>query len=253
VDRRLASTSNLEAGRRHGVPTAGTAAHAFILLYPDEEDAFRSQVVALGAGTTLLVDTYDTEQGIRHAVAAAGRSLGAIRIDSGDLVGETRRARALLDELGATSTRIIVTGDLDERTIQALAATPADGYGVGTSVVTGGGQPTSGFVYKLVAVADSDDPGAHQRPVAKRSPGKTSAPGRKWAWRLLDRDDGVTVGEELATDPAPPERPARPLQVPVFRGGEVVHRPALSEIRAHHLAAVAERPRSGTWSVSHRP
>ncbi len=247
----FATTSNLEAGRRYGIPTAGTAAHAFVLLYPDERGAFRSQVAALGVGTTLLVDTYDLEQGIRRAVTAAGPSLGAIRIDSGDLVAETRRARALLDSLGATSTRIVLTGDLDASTIRTLASAPADGYGVGTSVVTGAGHPTAGFVYKLVAVAGSADPEAGQRPVAKRSPGKATTPGRRWAWRLFD-DDGWAAVEELAADPAPPEGPARPLQVPVIRGGEVVHRPALQEIRAHHQAAMAERPPAGTWPVSLR-
>ena len=239
------ATSNLEAGRRYGVPTAGTAAHAFTLAYPDERQAFAAQVAALGSGTTLLVDTYDTERGIRNAVAVAGTSLGAIRIDSGDLGREASRARDLLDELGATSTRIIVTGDLDERALIALSDVPADGYGVGTSVVTGGGSPSAGFIYKLVAVADGAGLEARLRPVSKRSPGKATAGGRKWAWRLLS--DGHAIGDEVATDPSPPPGPARALQVPVVRGGEVVHRPALSEIRAYHHRAMAEWPDTGPW------
>ena len=137
----FASTSNLEAGRRYGVPTAGTVAHAFILLFGDERAAFAAQAKAFGADTTFLVDTYDMEEGIRRAVAAAGPGLGAIRVDSGDLGAEARRARELLDELDAVKTRVIVTGDLDERTIRALGAAPVDGYGVGTAVVTGLGQP----------------------------------------------------------------------------------------------------------------
>ena len=239
------ATSNLEAGRRYGVPTAGTAAHAFTLAYPDERQAFAAQVAALGSGTTLLVDTYDTEQGIRNAVAVAGTSLGAIRIDSGDLVIEASKARALLDQLGATSTRIIVTGDLDEHALVALSEVPADGYGVGTSVVTGGGSPSAGFIYKVVAVADSPGPNAPLRSVSKRSPGKATAPGRKWAWRLLS--DGHAIGDEVATDPSSPPGPARPLQVPMVRAGEVVHRPALSDIRAHHHRAMSEWPDAGPW------
>jgi nicotinate phosphoribosyltransferase len=248
----FASTSNLEAGRRYGIPTAGTSAHAFVLAYRDERDAFAAQVAALGPGTTLLVDTFDTELGIRHAVEAAGPGLGAIRIDSGDLPEETRRARKLLDELGATATRIVVTGDIDEAALAALADTPADAYGVGTSVVTGGGAPTAGFVYKLVAVAvaASADPGARQRPVAKHSPGKASIGGRKWAWRLLDA--GRAVGEEVAVDPTPPGVAARPLQVEVIAGGRIVHRPSLEDVRAHHEAALAELPPDGRLPLHHR-
>jgi nicotinate phosphoribosyltransferase len=127
----FAQTSNLEAGRRHAVPTAGTSAHAFTLAHPSEVEAFRSQVATLGAGTTLLVDTYDTVQGIRNAVEVAGTGLGAVRLDSGDPQVEVPRARALLDELGATSTRIVVTGDLDEHTIAELVPTAADAFGSG--------------------------------------------------------------------------------------------------------------------------
>jgi nicotinate phosphoribosyltransferase len=247
----LASTSNLEAGRRYGVPTAGTSAHAFVLAYPDEHDAFEAQVAALGTGTTLLVDTYDIERGIRAAVAAGGPALGAIRIDSGDLSAEAWRARALLDELGANATRVIVTGDLDEAMVCRLAAAPVDGYGVGTSVVTGGGHPTAGFVYKLVAAGADPGRRSPQRPVAKHSAGKEGSPGRKWAWRLLDAPGGQAVGELVKTDATPPPVPARPLQVPVVRSGQVVHRPDLAETRAYHAAAVAEWPDPTRATVAH--
>ena len=129
----FAMTSNLEAGRRHGVPTAGTSAHAFTLAHRTEVEAFRSQVATHGAGTTLLVDTYDTEQGIRNAVEVAGPGLGAVRLDSGDPHEEVPRARALLDELGARATRIVVTGDLDEHSIADLAPAAVDTFGVGTA------------------------------------------------------------------------------------------------------------------------
>ncbi|MDT7548417.1 MAG: nicotinate phosphoribosyltransferase [Actinomycetota bacterium] len=203
----FALTSNLEAGRRHGVPTAGTSAHAFTLAAADEQTAFRAQLEAQGIETTLLVDTYDTEQGIRNAIEVAGPKLGAVRLDSGDLVQESHRARALLDELGAYDTKVVVTGDLDEHSIAALAATPADSYGVGTAVVTGSGAPTAGLVYKLVAIADSDDPDAPLRPVAKKSTGKATVGGRKWAARLPDGEqvrlepDGFPLGARLLQQP----------------------------------------------------
>ena len=202
----FALTSNLEAGRRHGVPTAGTSAHAFTLAHACEADAFAAQVGTLGAGTTLLVDTYDTEQGIRTAVDVAGTGLRAVRLDSGDPREEVPRARALLDELGATSTRIVVTGDLDEHSIGELARLPVDTYGVGTSVVTGSGSPTAGFVYKLVAIAREPGPDAPLEPVAKRSPGKSTVGGRKWAYR--DDEGGEVLRLRRGGD-------GRPLQQPL--------------------------------------
>jgi len=230
------------------VPSAGTSAHAFTLLHSGadgahEAAAFRSQVAALGVGTTLLVDTFDVAEGIRHAVDAGGPALGAIRIDSGDLAFEARRARRLLDELGATSTRVIITGDLDEKLLRKLAAAPVDGYGVGTSVVTGLGAPTAGFIYKLVEAAG--------RPVAKRSAGKATVGGRKWAWRLLD-GGGRAVGEEVADEPSPPEGPARALQVEVISNGSILPRPSLEEVRRHHLASRSELPSDGRLPVRRR-
>jgi nicotinate phosphoribosyltransferase len=255
----FASTSNLEAGRRYGIPTAGTASHAFVLAYPSEKEAFAAQVAALGPHTTLLVDTYDVDQGIRHAVEVAGPELGAVRIDSGDLGREAVRARVLLDELGATRTRLVVTGDLDDHTIAALAAAPVSSYGVGANVVTGLGVPTAGFVYKLVAIGS---PGARpeepQVPVAKRSPGKASHGGRKWAWRaLLEEPPGraelgapATAGpvwaDIVTTTPERPDPQARPLQVRVVEKGQVVDQPTLAEVRAFHAdvrsTIGAERP-----------
>src|SRR5262249_47737419 len=156
----FAYTSNLEAGRRFGVPTTGTAAHAFTLVHDSESAAFASQLSTLGKQTTLLVDTYDISEGIRTAIATAGPGLGAIRLDSGDLSILAAQSRALLDSLGAVDTKIVVSGDLDEFAIAALAAEPVDAYGAGTAVVTGSGAPTAGLVYKLVEVDG--------RPVVKR-------------------------------------------------------------------------------------
>ncbi|WP_256789700.1 nicotinate phosphoribosyltransferase [Frankia sp. AvcI1] len=174
----FAASSNLEAARTYAVPSVGTSAHAFTLVHPTEAEAFAAQVAALGRDTTLLVDTYDVPAGIAAAVAAAGPELGAIRIDSGDLGGLATAARAQLDALGAPDTRIIATGDLDEHAIARLGEAPVDGYGVGTSLVTGSGAPTAGFVYKLVEVDGVA--------VAKKSVGKSSRGGRK---RVVRRHD----------------------------------------------------------------
>jgi nicotinate phosphoribosyltransferase len=225
----VASTSNLEAGRRYGVPTAGTAAHSFVLLFPDEKAAFEAQVAAFGPATTLLVDTYDIDSAIRLAVEAAGPTLSAVRIDSGDLDAEARRARATLDALGATSTRIIVTGDLDDVSIAALAGSPVDGFGAGTSVVMGLGYPTAGFIYKLVSVSD--------RAVAKLSPGKATSGGRKWAWRVPSSGEEVI---SLAPEAAPTG--GRPVQTTVVKAGRRLPGPSLQESRQIHRQARAELP-----------
>ncbi|MEX2486106.1 MAG: nicotinate phosphoribosyltransferase [Nitriliruptoraceae bacterium] len=231
------ATSNLAAGEQHGIPTAGTAAHAFILVHDDEAQAFDAQLRAAGHDTTLLVDTYATEGGIRTAIDVArdlhGR-LGAIRIDSGDLAEEATRARVMLDDAGFTDTRIVVSGDLDEFRIADLRGAPIDGFGVGTSVVTGSGAPTAGFVYKLVA-READ---GRWIPVAKSGGPKATRGGRKRAVRRIA--DGRAVVETLDDGNGPVDDEARMLQVPVIDAGDVVTRPTLAEIRDHHAAARAE-------------
>lgn len=235
----FASTSNLAAGRRYQIPTVGTAAHAFTLAHHDELSAFRAQITAHGPSTTLLVDTFDIEQGVRNAVSAAGPSLGAIRIDSGDLGLETRRARTLLNELGATDARITASSDLDEYVLAALAGAPIDSYGVGTRVASGSGHPTAGLVYKLVAVGESADPEGPLRPVAKSSAGKVSVGGRKRAFRVLD-DDGYACAEWLFLDGTYPPTQGRWLQVPVMLDGKPVSRPTLEDSRRFHARARSE-------------
>jgi len=231
-------TSNLAAGARHGVPTRGTTAHAFVLLHDDERSAFEAQVKASGPDTTILVDTNDTTRGIDLALEVAGSSLGGIRIDSGDLAEEARAARRQLDAAGATGTRIVVSGDLDEHRIAELADAPIDSYGVGTRLVTGSGAPTAGFVYKLVARAPA--PGAPCVPVAKAGGRKATIGGRKAASRRLV--GGRAVAEVLRAWEQVPPGDERPLQIPVLVDGEVVHDPDLATIRAHHRAARAELP-----------
>ncbi|MEU5833373.1 nicotinate phosphoribosyltransferase [Streptomyces diacarni] len=238
------TTSDLAAGFRYGIPTVGTSAHAFTLLHDTERDAFRAQVDSLGSGTTLLVDTYDVAEAVRTAVDVAGPELGAVRIDSGDLLLVAHRVRQQLDELGATRTRIVVTSDLDEYAIASLAAAPVDAYGVGTQLVTGSGHPTASMVYKLVARADSDDPAAPLRPVSKRSlGGKTSLGGAKWAARPLDAD-GVAEAEIVGSGPVPDELADHQLQVRLVENGTVVGREPLEAARARHRASLARLPMS---------
>src|SRR5215813_11211142 len=208
----FAYTSNLAAGRLYGIPTTGTAAHAYTLLHDDEEQAFASQVSALGKQTTLLVDTYDITRGIRNAIAVAGPDLRAIRIDSGDLSVLAAHSRALLDSLGATETKIVVSGDLDEYSIAALAAEPVDAYGAGTAVVSGSGAPTAGLVYKLVEVDG--------RPVVKRSENKATVGGRKTAVRR-HKPTGTAVEEVVTPQGEPDGQPHdRALQRDFLLGGE---------------------------------
>ncbi|MFH9328256.1 nicotinate phosphoribosyltransferase [Streptomyces althioticus] len=242
----FSSTSDLAAGFRYNIPTVGTSAHAFTLLHDTERDAFRAQVDSLGAGTTLLVDTYDVTEAVRAAVEVAGPGLGAVRIDSGDLLLVAHRVRQQLDELGARDTKIVVTSDLDEYAIASLAAAPVDAYGVGTQLVTGSGHPTCSMVYKLVARAESAAPDAPLVPVAKKSTGgKTSIGGRKWAARRRDAD-GVAVAEVIGTGEVPPELADRQLLVPLVRDGEVVAREPLDVVRERHAAARAGLPLSAT-------
>ncbi|AVH97304.1 MULTISPECIES: nicotinate phosphoribosyltransferase [Streptomyces] len=238
------STSDLAAGFRYGIPTVGTSAHAFTLLHDSEKDAFRAQVETLGRGTTLLVDTYDVAEAVRTAVEVAGPELGAVRIDSGDLLLVAHRVRAQLDELGARDTRIVVTSDLDEYAIASLAAAPVDAYGVGTQLVTGSGHPTCSMVYKLVARAASADPKAPLVPVAKKSlGGKASVGGRKWAARRTDAT-GVAEAEVVGTGPVPADLADRQLLVRLVENGQVVGREPLEAARNRHIAARAGLPMS---------
>ncbi|MET8827436.1 nicotinate phosphoribosyltransferase [Streptomyces sp. NPDC004610] len=242
----FSSTSDLAAGFRYGIPTVGTSAHAFTLLHDRERDAFRAQIDSMGRGTTLLVDTYDVAEAVRTAVEVAGTDLGAVRIDSGDLLLVAHRVRQQLDELGATGTRIIVTSDLDEYAIASLAAAPVDAYGVGTQLVTGSGHPTCSMVYKLVARAGSADPNAALVPVAKKSTGgKTSIGGRKWAARRLD-GAGVAEAEVVGTGPVPRELADDQLPVELIKGGQVIAREPLDVVRERHVAVRAGLPLSAT-------
>ena len=234
----FAYTSNLAAGKRYGIPTTGTAAHAFTLLHDDESAAFASQVAALGKETTLLVDTYDIAQGIRNAIAVAGPELRAIRIDSGDLSVLAVQSRELLDSLGATETKIVVSGDLDEYAIASLAAEPVDSYGAGTAVVTGSGAPTAQLVYKLVEVEG--------RPVVKRSENKATVGGRKTAVRR-HKPTGTATEEIVVSQGVPDWQPGdRLLQRDFMLGGQPADDlPSLEESRERLRDALISIPWEG--------
>ena len=225
------------------MPALGTSAHAFTMLHtspdgPDEPAAFRTQVDALGVGTTLLVDTYDVTTGISNAVAVAGPGLGAVRIDSGDLGVLARQARAQLDGLGATGTQIVVSGDLDEYSIAALRADPVDSYGVGTSLVTGSGAPTASMVYKLVEVDGI--------PVQKRSSHKESHGGRKAAVRLSKAVGHRHRGGHPSRRHAAAHRRAVPrLSVPLVRAGDPVATDDLAAARARVATGLKSLPWEG--------
>ena len=239
------ATSNLEAGRRYGLHTLGTSAHAFTLLYDSEREAFEAQLQSLGARTTLLADTYDVENAVRLGVELAGEELGGVRLDSGDLVASAQRVRELLDSLGNHNTKITVTSDLDEYAIASLAAAPVDSYGVGTRLVTGSGAPTSAMVYKLV---ERENAAGELEPVAKTSAGKRSPGGAKQAARRHN-SLGIATAELIGTgnNPAALENPRDLIRdfvvsgelLPGFTGEEAVR-----NATERHSASLAELPES---------
>ncbi|MDN5754820.1 MAG: nicotinate phosphoribosyltransferase, partial [Micrococcaceae bacterium] len=237
------STSNLEAGLHYGVPTVGTAAHSFTLLHDSERAAFEAQVASLGADTSLLVDTYDVEQGVRTAVEVAGPALGAVRLDSGDLVEQARWVRRLLDDLGNHNTRIMVTSDLDEYAIAALASAPVDAYGVGTALVTGSGAPTASMVYKLVSRQDDD---GHFVDVAKAAKNKVSVGGRKYAVRRLNERGRATAEIVGIGEPPASDGNDRDLLVPLVTDGVVAREytgsAGLQRATQRHRDSVKEMP-----------
>lgn len=255
----FAGTSDLEAAKRYSIRAIGTAAHSFSLLHDSEREAFDAQVALLGPSTTLLVDTYDVERGVINAVEAAraaGGELGAVRLDSGDLVASAFKVRGQLDALGATSTKITVTNDLDEYAIAALGAAPIDSYGVGTKLVTGSGVPTAALVYKLV---EREGPDGTRLRVAKKSESKSTVGGRKYAGRLLDEDGYASEEVLVVADGAEQalarldELGARRLQIPLIKGGainsELWGPDALEQAQARHIRSRNELPYQA-WRLS---
>jgi nicotinate phosphoribosyltransferase len=233
-------TSNVAAARRYGLRPVGTMAHSYGMSFEHELEAFRTFMEDWPDNAVLLVDTYDTLTGVRHAIAAAhatGVQLKGVRIDSGDLDELTRAARALLDEAGLTGTQIVASGDLEERQIARLVArgVPIDVWGVGTDLGTSRDSPTVGGVYKLVA--DMAVPG-RWRSVFKRSAAKETMPGPKQVFRATagGRMHGDVIG--LADESLPGQQ----LLVPAMRNGERVGSEGLEAMRERTAAALEALP-----------
>lgn len=235
------ATSNVLAGETYGIPVAGTVAHSFIEAFDSEVDAFRAFARTFPGPVTLLIDTYDTLRGARHAVqvarelAAEGRSVAAVRLDSGDLAELAHGVRAILDDAGFPDIRIIASGGLDEYRIAALVAAgaPIDAYGVGTRIGSSEDAPTLDMVYKLVEYDG--------RPALKLSAGKQTLVGPKQVWRRFD--GGQMVEDIIAARDEPPPGPGwEPLLVPLVRGGRVLQRSSLDASRARHAADIGAAP-----------
>jgi nicotinate phosphoribosyltransferase len=232
-----AGTSFVEAGRRFGIPLSGTMAHSWVLSAASEREAFTSYAGMFDPHTVLLLDTFDVDAALRAAIDAGMRPPG-VRIDSGDLLELSRTVRRLLDAAHLSSTRIIVSGDLDEWKIQEMvrAQAPVDTYAVGTALSTSDDAPALGGVYKLVEI----EVDGVLRPVMKRSAGKGTWPGRKQVWRILERGSASRDVIGLVSDsPAP----GMPLLEPVMRAGQrVAPAPPLEQLRAYRAEAVAMLP-----------
>lgn len=238
-------TSNVLAGMVYGLPVVGTMAHSYIMSFPDEIEAFRTFARDFPTNAVLLIDTYDTLQGARNAMivgrelAASGAKLRAVRIDSGDLVAQSRAVRAALDAGGFRDAQIILSGDLNEYKIAELLelGAAADAFGVGTEMGTSADAPALGGVYKLV----EDEQGYK----IKLSTGKATLPGRKQVWRQY-HPDGQPVDDLIAleTEPAPAGR--TPLLVPAMEGGRRIVSEPLAAIRqrcTERLSALPEEVR----------
>ncbi len=232
-------TSNVEAGYHFGIPIYGTAAHSWTMAFESEQQAFRAFLDVFPATATLLIDTYDTLEAAR-VVTRLGLPVAGVRLDSGDLGDLSKRVRAILDEAGMTSTKIVASSDLDEYRIAALLAegAPIDIFGVGTQLTTSYDAPTLGGVYKLVEQRTTS--GARQ--VMKLSAAKATYPGSKQVWRTFDprgRATGDVVA--LADEEGPPG--ARALLSQVIADGRVIDpMPTLPEIQSRSRSWVSELP-----------
>jgi nicotinate phosphoribosyltransferase len=224
----LGGTSNLAAAMRYGLLPVGTMAHSYVLSFESEEEAFEAFMRENPENALLLVDTYDTLEGVRRAIEASRRTeipLTGIRLDSGDLPGLAREARRLLDEAGLTDAVIVASGDLDEHRIAEMcrAGAPIDLWGVGTELGTSRDSPVVNGVYKLVAELS----GEAWRGVAKRSEGKATLPGAKQVFRWFE---GGTMTEDVVGT-AEEQLEGEPLLVPAMRDGEIVHTETLEQMR----------------------
>lgn len=232
----VAGTSNILGSLQHGLPPRGTMAHSFIQAHADETEAFRVYA-RLYPGTTLLVDTYYTLTAVDRIIRLIrdeGMNIGALRLDSGDLLALTREARQRLDRAGLPSVKLVVSGGLDEWKIRELldAGAPIDGFGVGTEMGTASDAPALDFAYKLTEYAG--------QPRLKNSPGKQLLPGAKQVWRFRDTSgryshDEITRRQE--------SRDAMPLLKPVINNGEPCNsEPDIDQARERARADLEHMP-----------
>lgn len=258
-----ASTSNVLAGKLYGIPVSGTHSHSWVMSFSDELTAFREYARAFPANCTLLVDTYDVEEGVRNAITVGlemrerGERLGAIRIDSGDLAWLARRARTMLDAAGLPEVGIVLSNDLDERTVESIMdeGAPVDAWGIGTRLSTGYDQPTLGGVYKLSAVMAAGSDAWEDRLKISESVAKLTTPGVLNVRRYFS-DDGCVAGDmvfdvnsgvdgsEVIVDPMDPLRQKQlagkrceVLMQPFFRDGARVCDAAFTEAGAARVRA----------------
>ena len=234
-------TSNVAAAMRYGMTPVGTMAHSYVMSFANEQEAFVAFMEDTPGNTVLLVDTYDTLRGVRHAIAAArqtGLALRGVRLDSGDLLTLSRQARHLLDEAGMRDAEIVASGDLEELQIAQLVAAgaPIDIWGVGTELGTSRDAPALGGVYKLVADATPGRSG--WRPVSKRSPAKATIPGPKQVFRHFRA--GTMVGDLVAE--ASERRAGQPLLERFVHDGKLVRRESLETLRARALDGLTALP-----------
>lgn len=236
-------TSNVRAAARYGIPPVGTMAHSFISSFPTEAEAFDAYADSFPDTSTLLVDTYDTVEGVRRAAETGkrlrdtGHALRAVRLDSGDLLALSIASRRVLDEAGLTDVQVFASGGLDEFDIEVLleAGAPIDGFGIGTRLGVSADAPWMDWAYKL-----SKYDGA---PVLKLSEGKASIAGRKQVYRRSDRD-GLYAEDTLALeDEQLPEADGTPLLTDAMRGGRrTASAPTLAELRERFASNLAHLP-----------
>lgn len=209
-------TSNVHASIALGIPAIGTAAHAWTMAFDSEPEAFNAYREVFPGHGTLLVDTYDTLQGVRNAIAS-GKGLKGIRLDSGDFLSLSKQARAMLDQADMADTQVVVSGDMNEYKVRDLlsAGAPVDLFGIGTELATSLDAPSLGGVYKLVEIEDGQG-GTHQ--ALKLSSSKISYPGRKQVWRKLEAEK--MAGDVLGLDEE--KVSGTPLLEQVMAGGEQI-------------------------------
>ncbi len=251
-----AATSNALAGKRYGIPLSGTMAHSYVMAFQDEREAFRCFVRDFPTSAVLLIDTYDTVEGARNAVAVAHELAGenarpvGVRLDSGDLGELSLRVREILDEGELPDVRIVASGDLDEYRIRSLidSGAPIDSFGVGTQMGVSADAPALSAVYKLVEY--------DERPVLKLSTDKVSLPGRKQVWRDTGAGSGLEDMIGLEEETAHAGRPL--LHQVMVKGSRSGAEDTLADARARCATGLAVlpvglrslEPAEGPWPVT---